>query len=364
MQMIGLKALLADDEQRIVEDHIAAGRQRHPAWSALNTHELARQYDRSPKDYLVNSAIETISRHENGRQWLKRNKPRIVQTGNPSDCAAVLAEIRCYGALLETGLAVRPVPTASTATPDFSFEIDGQSGIVEVATKQEDTDQIKRAEQTAAGDMPEGTERSTIETAGGRLEFTAMELHPFGAPNPDKPGDSTQANAISRICGIKADEKQVAEGQLALLWLDFRDLGQWPGILKVENTSPLISGRAGTLTSGPIWYAFYGWKGAPILEEDRPGVQSIETMQHFGRFHPDRPTPSKYAAAVVCLDDATVFFENPSTQTSLPSILRHKLIRLPWFNLGHTVANWQPGDLMDSIRLSRSVIEALKTALI
>ncbi|MGQ4274111.1 hypothetical protein [Terrihabitans sp. B22-R8] len=362
--MTSLTSLLTEGEKKIVENHTDASGRRHPAWTALNAHDLARDYDRSPKDYLVNSAIEAIGRHKHGSQWLTRNKPRIAQTGNPSDCAAVLAEIRCYGALLEAGLAVLPVPTTSTATPDFSFEIDGQTGFVEVATKQEDSDQIQLAEQVAAGNLPEGVERSTIETAGARLEFTAMELHPFGAPNPDKPGDSTQANAISRICSIKAGERQVAEGQLALLWLDFRDLGKWPGILKVENTSPLISGRAGTLTSGPVWYAFYGWKGAPILEEDRPGIQSIGTMQHFGRFHPHRTPPSKYAAAVICLDDATVLFENPSAQVSLPLALRQKLIGLPSFDIGHTVAGWRPGDLMNSIRLSRSMIEALKAALI
>lgn len=362
--MTGLNSLLTDDERRIVENYPDASRRRHPAWTALNANDRARDYDRSPKDYLVNSAIEAISRHEDGRKWLKRNKPRIVQTGNPSDCASMLAEIRCYGALLETGLTVRPVPTASTATPDFSFEIDGQTGVVEVATKQEDADQIKRAEQLAAGNPPEGTEKSTIETASARLEFTAMESHPFGAPNPDKAGDSTQANAISRICGIKAGETQVADGQLAVLWLDFRDLGKWPAILKIEDTSPLISGRAGTLTSGPIWYAFYGWNGAPILEEDRPAIQSMETMQHFGRFHPDRPTPSKYAAAVICLEETTVLFENPSAKTSMPRNLRHTLIRLPWFNIGHTVADWQPGNLGDGIRLSRSMIEAAQAAVI
>lgn len=360
--MTGLNSLLTDDERRTVENHFDVSRRRHPAWTALNVHDHARDYDRLPKDYLVNSAIEAINRREDGRQWLKRNKSRIVQTGNPSDCAAMLAEIRCYGALLETGLTVRPVPTAKAATPDFSFEIDGQTGVVEVASKQEDADQITRAEQLAAGSTPEGAERATVEMTGARIEFTAMELHPFGAPNRDKPGDSTQANAISRICSIKASETQVAEGQLAVLWLDFRDLGKWPGILTLENTSPLISGRAGTLTSGPVWYAFYGWKDAPILEEDRPGIQSVETMQHFGRFHPDRAAPSKYAAVVICLDEATVLFENPSAETSLPKNLRHALLRLPRFNIGHTVADWKPGDLKDAIRLSQSMIEAAHAA--
>lgn len=35
--------------------------------------------------------------------------------------------------------------------------------------------------------------------------------------------------------------------------------------MKLEQAAPLISGRDGP-TSGALWYAFYGWRGAAIFE--------------------------------------------------------------------------------------------------
>lgn len=357
--MNDLKELLTVEERNLIEGHWQGSRDRHPAWTALNAGDEGRDYTRTPADYLVNSAIRGIASSEIGAKWLARNKPRIVQTSNPEDCAAVLAEIRCYGALMEAGFDVDPIPTEKTPTPDFRFQIEGHGGVVEVATKQEDDEQVKRAELLASGGTPDGAERSTFELAGGRAEFSVMESHPFGAPNPHKQGDSTQTNAISRICRIKQNEKQVADGQLAILWIDFRDLGRWPGMLKVHETAPLISGHAGTFTAGPFWYAFYGWKGAPVYEEDMPRRQSIEAMQHFGRFNPGG-AKSKYAAAIICLSEATVLFENPNQHVELPDVVRTAFTRVPWFNIGHSIANWCSGHVASSIGLSRSMIEGLE----
>lgn len=351
-----LDALLEDDERKLIEDSWQARGVRHPAWTALNAYDQKRDYTRSPTDYLTNKAIASISAREDGSSWLERNKSRIVQAGNAEDCAAILAEIRCFGALLESGFEVQPIPTAKRPTPDFEFKIDDHVGVVEVATKQEDEDQIKRAELLNAGGLPDGAERSMIEGKSVRADFAVIEQHPFGAPDPTKVGDSTQTNAISRICRIKQNEKQVADGQLALLWLDFRNFGSWPGILKVGDASPLIVGHGGTVTSGPFWYGFYGWKSAPVFEEAMPGAQRIEQMQHAGRFHGEG-FRSKFAAAVICLTDSTIIFENPEAEIPLPVTVRNRLTCLPWFDIAHSVVDWQPGDLRTSIKLSRSMIE-------
>ena len=260
--------LLDQAEIDAINNHVDAAKRRHSAWSIINANNGRIDYRRVPKDYLTNEAVDLISAQQGGDQWLNRTKTRIVQTKDFEECASALAEIRCYGAMLEAGFDIQPVPRAKLPTPDFEYKVGNERSIVEVATKLEHDEQTKRAKEIAAGRTPEGVERSSVNTKGAKAEITISVNHPFGAPNPEKEGDTTQTNAISRICSIKKKETQAASGKSAILWLDFRDLGGWPEMLTEQDTAPLIAGHGGTLTSGPFWYAFYGWKGAPIFEQD------------------------------------------------------------------------------------------------
>lgn len=357
--MSGLISLLDAAEIDMINKHVDAARRRHPAWTIIYAYDQRVDYRRAPKDYLTNQGVDLISRQRDGDQWLRGAKNRIAQTKDFEECASALAEIRCYGALLEAGFSIRPIPRTKSPTPDFEFDVGGELGIVEVATKLEHDEQTKLAKEIAAGKTPEGVERSRFETKGATVDFTVSERHPFGAPDPEKEGDTTQTNAISRICSIKQKETQVATGKVAILWLDFRDLSGWPGMLKVRDTAALISGHGGTLTSGPFWYAFYGWKDAPVFEEDYARRQVITPMGHFGRFDSRAPVKSLYSAAVICLAKSTIVFENPECPTPISSKVRGMLTKLPWFDINHTVADWQSGDVVRANELSRSMIEAL-----
>ncbi len=356
--MSGLIDLFETAEINAINNHFDAAQRRHPAWTIMNAHDLRCDYKRKPKDYLTNQSVDLILSEENGEHWLKGVRKRVAQTTDFEESVSALAEIRCYGALLEAGFSMRPIPTTSTPTADFEFTIGGETGIVEVAAKLEHDEQTRRAREIAAGNTPEGVERSSFEAKDARVDFVVSEKHPFGAPDPQKAGDTTQTNAISRICSIKRTETQIAPGKAGLLWLDFRDLGGWPEVLKVHDTAPLISGHGGGLTSGAFWYAFYGWKSAPVFEEDLSRRQIITPMGHFGRFHPDGPK-SLYSAAVICLAESTVVFENPSCPVPISNTTRRGLTRLPWFDINHTVADWQGGDLARATELSRSMIQAL-----
>ncbi|TGR23139.1 MULTISPECIES: hypothetical protein [unclassified Mesorhizobium] len=193
-----------------------------------------------------------------------------------------------------------------------------------------------------------------------RIDFTVSEVHPFGAPDPGKPSDTTQTTAFSKICSIKAKETQIAEGKPSILWIDFRDLGKWADVLKEEQGSPLISGHHGTLCSGAIWYGFYGWKDAPVFDDHIGGGQSITPMAHFGRFSREAQKVSRYSAAILCLGEASILFENPAAAAPLSGEQRAALTRLPWFNLEHSVADWQRGDIDGAYALARTMIEALR----
>ncbi len=262
--MSNLKTLLDSVEFSLINSHFDAANRRHPAWSVINAHDLSVDYERKLKDYLTNQAIGLIQGEQAGDQWLNSAKKRIVQTNDFEECASALAEARCYGSLLECGFRVKPVPRSNSPTPDFEIELGGERGVVEVATKLEHDEQTKRAEQIATGATPPGVERTSIELPNARIDTTISVVHPFGAPDPDKKGDTTQTNAISRICSVKQKETQVIEGQFAILWLDFRDLSGWPSVLELDETCPLNVDNVGILHSGACWYAFYGWKGVSL----------------------------------------------------------------------------------------------------
>jgi hypothetical protein len=140
--------------------------------------------------------------------------------------------------------------------------------IVEVFAKHQDDDQKKLLNAIEAGETPPGVGRSTFTGSNVTAHFTTAVLQPGGASDPEKPNDSVQANLISRVCAAKGNESQLSDDSPSLLWIDFRTFGPWPEGLDIQQTSPLISGRDGTLCSGALWYAFYGWRNAPIFETD------------------------------------------------------------------------------------------------
>jgi hypothetical protein len=359
----GLIDLLTTDQIVEINKYHDKARGRHPAWSVINAFDQAVDYPRSPKDFLANAAVDRIGLGAEGKPWLTSTLKRVAQTSDFEESVSSIAEICCYGAMLEAGFDIRPIPTVKNApTPGFEFDLDGASGIVEVTAKLEHDEQVKRARKIAGGETPDGVERSVFGIQGGSVGFTASVSHPFGAPDAEKAGDTTQTNAISRICQIKAKETQFADGKPSLLWIDFRDLGKWPGGFKEEQSSPLISGHHGALCSGAIWYAFYGWKGAPVFDDHAGGGYTITPMAHEGRFSAQAAKTSRYAAAILCLEEATILLENPRAPTPLSKAQRGALTLLPWFNIHYSVAEWEEGDVDRSHALARSMIEAIRAS--
>jgi hypothetical protein len=350
--------LFSPDELANLHQYFDGARGRVPSWHAAFALDPNVDYKPTTTDHLTNEAVCRVESAKEGAQWLESLKPRLMPVAGHSAIASAMAELRCYGALLEAGYDVVPVPTAQHPTPDF--EVRGPKGcmFVEVASKQEDGDQTKISQQIADGETPEGVERGTMEERHGvNIKTTERVVHPFGAPNPNKPEDSTQANAISRLCAVKGKETQ-AQDSTTLLWIDLRELGQWPEICTPDQFDPINTGRrGGALTSGFIWYALYGWKGAPIFEEVYSGQEKIVIMGHNGRFS-DREKYSRYAGVVVCIPKATAFFENPYGTAPLTNLLRIRLHALPWFDIARSVASWAPNLAGSSTNLSRKMIEA------
>lgn len=188
--------------------------------------------------------------------WLNEMRVRIVSS-DLQDSAAALSELRAYGALLEAGFTVTPVPTdPKLRTPDFVVSDGADSAEVEVHAKHfyELTENELQAHRKWVSEQP-------------RIPGVASYVHvvqPFGKPVPGKPNDATTTNAISRICAIKQSEKQFGGHKPTVLWMDFQDLYSLDMSMTVEQFQPVISWNE-HLTSGALWYAFLRLERCPCF---------------------------------------------------------------------------------------------------
>jgi len=291
---------------------------------------LEREEGRSQHRANVDNAIKQVSL--SNPAWLNDLRPRILQKHH-SNAAAALAELRAYGALLEAGFSVSPVPVGKKATPEFSVKAGEVEFIVEVHAKQQNLDTERELEATR------GTIRNQ-QRSPGEITTNVTVVHPWARAT--KKGDSTTLNAISKICAIKGTEHQLRSDLPSIVWMDFQDLYSWDMALSAEQFHPVLSWRE-HLTSGALYYALYGWNGAPVYEQlhyshlDLPS--QIQWMRHDGRFLLSSVT----SAVIVSLPMATILAESPRADRQLPSEVRLRCLGLPHFGLHNSIAEWTPG---------------------
>lgn len=351
MKLRGVRDLLGEEEALKLDAAPSVAGNRHPAW-----HPVFRPEHRAA-DQLANQAVCLVG-DAGGTEWLHSLRPRLIRLDDPEEAAAALAELRVYGGLLRAGFEVSPVPRRGDSTPDFVADAGDGPVVVEVFAKHQDEDQKELLEDLERGKGRSDIERSTTKLQHATMTTATTVLQPGGAPDADKPNDSTQANLISRLCAAKGNEAQFPTEGPSLLWIDLRNFGPWPEALALEQATPLISGRDG-LTSGALWYAFYGWRGAPIFEEDFFPEDRVVPMGHNGRFRLQGKRKSRLSGTVVTLHEGTILLENPWASHKLPPRARRHCERLPWFDLSRSACDWRPGDALASVELGRRQIEAM-----
>lgn len=351
MPLHRVRDLLTSDDLAALWDAEPIATGRHPTWYPV--------FYSTPRivDYLSNQAVRSISEN-GGDKWLRALAPRLTRMDDPEEASAALAELRAYGGLLEAGFTVTPIHETDDSTPDFEVDAGDGPVIVEVFAKHQNTAEKKLWQDIRAGHTPTAVDRHVVQSEHNKIEITISEHHPGGAPDPKKPHDSVQANLISRICAAKGEEKQFPSDRPSLLWIDLRSFGGWPEVLRLEQCTPLMSGHHG-LTSGALWYAFYGWKGAPIFEEDFPLHERMVAMGHDGRFRLQGKKKSKLSGSIIALSEGLVLFENPWPNHPLPDRARRFAERLPWFDLAHSICNWSAGDAETFAELGRRQIETM-----
>jgi len=327
---------------------------RYPTWFPL-FHEKSRAID-----HLVHEAVARVHHQPKGDGWLKDLVPRLVDLADANGASSALAELRAYGGLLEAGFSVEPIPRSDDSTPDFRIDAGDGPITVEVFAKHQDKEQNRLLEaiNTPGALLPDGVERH-VHTVGSRsVIMTTAELAPAGRPDPTKPFDSIQANLVSRVCAIKQREHQLPHDEPALLIIDFAHFGgpHVAEFFKPGQATPIESGHRG-ITCGAIWYAMYGWKGAPLFEE---GSHRFVRMGHDGRFRLAGSKATKLSGVLAVFCTGAVFLENPWAAHRIPDGTRMTLSRFPWFDLSRSIADWHPGDASKQIDLQRRMIETLE----
>ena len=149
-------------------------------------------------------------------------------------------------------------------------------------------------------------------------------------------------------------EHQRRVGVPAVLWLDLNSYDPMSENF-LEQMDPLESTPIG-LISGALWHAFYGWKGAPILEDWH---RQVFTMAHDGRFRATGAGKSHLAAAIICIERGLVLYENSWADVRLPAAFRHRCQRLPWFKIAPSIVDWAPGGAAGRVALAEAQTEAI-----
>ncbi len=349
---INVENLLNDEEISRISFAPKHGGLHFPTWYPI--------FEDKPRkvDCFTNRAMKIISNEPNGCQWLRSLKPRLTDIDNFEDAAAALAEARTYASFLEAGFNVNPLTPQSQPTPDFSVDCGDGPITVEVFAKHQDEAQREILDDVEAGLTPEGVEQQTIKLDGANLLIRTYVIQPAGSPDPNKPHDSVQANLISRLCAVKQNEAQLPNNQACLVVIDLTRFGPSAEFISMDHATPLMSGTNG-LTSGGFWYAFYGWKGAPIFEDDFSLHERIVPMGHDGRFRLGGTKKSKLSGVILVGNGKCVLFENPWAVNRLPDRARKYCERLPWFDISLSVCDWVNGHATRQVEQGKEMIESL-----
>jgi hypothetical protein len=318
-----------------------------------------------PHDVATNTENAARSILRKDQNWLTKLKPRLLDTSDFTNSSSALGELRAYGALLDTAMAVSPNPgvPGKKVMPEFEVNAGDGAVIVEVHSRQLDPAQAKAI--TEHRKMHRAEHKIALEEAKkagekGVVTSSTIGVVPLGAPDPRKPGDSVLTNSISRICGIKNEEKQIDPEKPFVLWLDLQDTTVWGVSLPEQQLSPIFSQfRSEGVDSGALWFALYGRKGDPMIEMRGCDYHQI-AMLHDGRF----TLSLKISAVVYSLPRTTVLMEHPAPARPLPPKFRASMLNLPFFALERSVCEWTPGLVAQYLHYQRTMVAEAAQALV
>lgn len=308
------------------------------------------------RDSQVSINTEIAIRHilPKHRDWILKLKKRLLALDDYSHSSSALSEIRAFGDLLMCGISVEPVITSkSKKTPEFVVMNQDPKVFIEVHAKQINNEEAKSLSAFIKNPFASKT-GNTYSNKKCKVSVAEHICTPFGKP---KLRESVTENVISKIAQRKNNEGQFSENAPSILWLDFQD-ESWDMLssLMVKKTLPVMSAN-GAFYSGDIWYAFYGWKGAPIFENFSLNLPyDFNKMSHCGRF---RDPNTKIDAAIISFERDIVILENPWSQKPVNPSLWKQFFSHKWFNFEYSYMNWPTYNLSERIKLDQQKIMAI-----
>ncbi|MEG4072217.1 hypothetical protein QUA30_05945 [Microcoleus sp. Pol14C2] len=308
--------------------------------------------DRGERDSQVIVNTERSFRHlkQHHTQWLRNLKPRLLNIDDYSTSSGALGEIRALGAILEAGISVEPIRRNGA---DFLVEDNQEKVLIEVHSKQfydEESESLEKFYNDLRNEMTKSDRKTG-------LVIGEHKTVPFGKPKKD---ENVTANAIRKLCAIKKREHQMSTDYTSILWLDFQD-EVWELLDTVDRVLPVRTWNR-AFYSGEFWYAFYGWKDAPIFEQFSLDtlLNPVVKMGHAGRFI-NSTEPTKLDAVIISFSRNTVILENPFSKKAIKPSLWKKLISLPWFNFEYSYTNWPAMNLIQTIELEQEKLIKLSS---
>lgn len=312
---------------------------------------------RSGRDERVIFNTDIALRHilEHHEKWLMSLKPRLLNVKDYSTPSGALGEIRAFGYLLRTGVSVNPVGKAGS---DFLLSEGEEKAFVEVHSRQSNPDEAKALEDFYHKILINIDSHAKANQGSYFLQHGTV---PLGRPKicETKGGETRREtiteNAISKLASIKATEHQMSPDETSILWLDFQD-EIWDSLDTRDRVLPLRT-HNNAFQSGELWYAFYGWKDAPIYEEFRLDMLlgPVVNMGHDGRFRQD----TKLDAVIISFSGDTIILENPYSQKPIKPWLWKWLVLLPRFNFEMSYTNWPAANLRQRIELEEEKLKKL-----
>lgn len=272
------------------------------------------------------------------RAWLE-NKKQSLESIDCIKSSSAFGELRAYGNLLTT---FQVVPGNPDRGADFKVLENGKNECVYIEV------QTKNLAQNSTIDHG-----ATIRVNNKlRTEMTTKEIVPYGLPDCNKRNDSVCTNMISKICAIKQDETQLSDTVPSIIWVDLQDNSHM--FSELEHCMPILS-KNEYLTSGCIWHALYGWKGAFIYDNSAEFDRNVFMMEHDGRFR----QPTKVSGFIFSFENATVLMENPWSQNKIPLWFKKGIFLLWQFSIKYSLVDYNNDTLEEYVECQRKYLNAI-----
>lgn len=292
----------------------------------------------------MNVLVEKIIQNDN--EWLESKVKEFLnsaKTQTKENFSSLLGEVRAYGEILDTfyGCSVSHPKQGS----DFILEIKKQKVNIEINTPQE----------TSNGKDTEHKEEYKNINISDKVALTSISSKaPFGYPTRAK--DNIQYEAVCKFASIKKNKdknnnkehKQFTEEDISILWLDMNDPTLFTFDLG-DECQPLKAFN-GAVSSGVLWYAFYGQKDDWIYASyDGMYSRDAVQMEFDGRFQ----SGSNIDFVIVDAFTKKYILQNPYSRKDIPKELYNYFLNLFGVQISQSFFDFEVDRLKDRIKSER-----------